>query len=98
MLIRWHDEQCVISETILGLDLPQDPERLLEMGYVGLGWEEQITHYDEGAGLCPRWKEGVGLESHPPKVMKHEVKDYDVELFSGREPKHVALLEFDPVQ
>ena len=44
----------VISEIIVGFDLPQDSERFLEIGYVSLGREEQITHYDEGAGLCLR--------------------------------------------
>jgi uncharacterized protein len=30
--------------------------------------------------------------------MKHEVRDNDVELFCGSEPKHVALLEINPVR
>ena len=30
--------------------------------------------------------------------MKHEVRDDDVELFGGREPKHISLLEINPLQ
>jgi len=36
--------------------------------------------------------------SHLPKVMKHEVRDDDVDLFGGCEPKHVDLLEINPVR
>jgi hypothetical protein len=80
-----------------GSDLFQDPECLHKLGYVSLVREEQITHYDEGASLYPRQKAGLGLKSHIPKVMKYEVRDYYVELFSGCEPEHVALLEINSV-
>ena len=43
----------MFETTLGGLDLSYDPECLCDPGYVGLGREEQFTHYDEGAGLCP---------------------------------------------
>src|SRR5581483_11258366 len=45
-----------------------------------------------------RQKAGVGLESHLSEVMKHEIRDYDVKLFSGSEPKYVALLKINSVR
>ena len=48
--------------------------------------------------MCPRRKAGVRLESHLPKVVKHKVRDDDVELFGRSEPEHIALLEINPVQ
>ncbi len=73
-------------------------ECLSELGNVSQAREEQITHYYEGAGLCPQRKAGVGLKSRLPNVMKHEVRDDDVELFCWHELEYVALLEINPVQ
>jgi len=41
---------------------------------------------------------GVGLESPLLKVMKDEVRDYDVEFFCGRELEYVLILENNPVR
>ena len=70
------------------------PECFLELGMSVLGeknkssimTKEPACVYDERR------------ESLLPKVMKDEIRDDDVELFSWCEPKHVTLLEINPAR
>lgn len=42
-------------------------------------------------------KGGIRLEPHFPKVVKYEIRDYDVELFGGVKSKHIFFLEINPI-